>query len=44
VLDFARDEGFGWRHRPDTAARLQAAWDAYDPEWLFQPNHEIGAR
>ncbi|MBS1880579.1 MAG: FAD-binding oxidoreductase [Actinobacteria bacterium] len=27
----------------DTAARLSAARDAYDPERLFQPNHEIGA-
>jgi FAD/FMN-containing dehydrogenase len=29
---------------PDTAARLTAARDAYDPDRLFQPNHEIGAR
>ena len=28
---------------PDTAARLTAARDAYDPDRLFQPNHEIGA-
>ncbi|HTT94026.1 MAG TPA: FAD-binding oxidoreductase [Solirubrobacterales bacterium] len=28
---------------PDSAARLRAARDAYDPERLFQPNHEIGA-
>jgi FAD/FMN-containing dehydrogenase len=28
---------------PDIAARLAAARDAYDPQRLLQPNHEIGA-
>jgi hypothetical protein len=28
---------------PAAADRLRAARDAYDPQPLFQPNHEIGA-